>query len=570
MRPRILAGSVVLLGPPLVALALRIPPVNQLDYADAWFYSAYAWVPKHHFTVFDWNYFSVRFPAILSIGIFERAFGTQEGYVLLRYLLAVASGAALYLGVRRFAASAVAVAAVVLLYLNPFFSRMLLWDYANFVVVSAGVVGFSLWWWSDGRRALWTALPGTALAVAVYSNVILVMALVVLVVVEAVAAVRSGSAAVLYVARRLAVAVAVAVVVLVVGYVSYLRFSAVSPDDLLRPTVEFLLSNEENSKLYQRPVTDWLYHEIRIWAPVVVSIALVAALRRRVLGTDVPARIAQFCIGYTAFLWIYRLVVTSSVMETWWAYSLVVVVLAPAVGVLLDALAEQWRSDRFAALLVVTVSWLGALFLRWLDGPALDFYREVASRRGLLFLVVALSLVGASLLAVRQRIVRAVALGSVFLALTLITWAPSVFDGRGTTGVFVRDGDLDWDTYDAGKEFIEIVRDYDSPASRVYTWYPDNVGPDNIGWTTLPHLGQTVHQIGSPTAMNSLGPLGRARLLQPDAAFVLAMSTRPSDVLDARRALTSAGFAGRLVKDGTLADGRLRYVLIALTAKPSA
>ena len=62
--------------------------------------------------------------------------------------------------------ASISLATTILLYLDPFFSRMLLWDYAGFAAVSAGVAGFALWWWSDGRRLVWTLLPGAALAIA--------------------------------------------------------------------------------------------------------------------------------------------------------------------------------------------------------------------------------------------------------------------------------------------------------------------------------------------------------------------------------------------------------------------
>ena len=194
VRARYGVATAIALGPLLAVVVLRLPLLNQLDWADAWFYSAYAWVPKHHFGVFGWNYFSVRFPAILSIGVFERVFGTDAGYLVLRYLLAVGTGTALYLCVRRFASAWISVATTMLLYLDPFFSRMLLWDYSGFAAVSAGVAGFALWWWSDGRRLGWTLLPGAALAIALFANALIGTALAVLFVVEAVACPAAGPA----------------------------------------------------------------------------------------------------------------------------------------------------------------------------------------------------------------------------------------------------------------------------------------------------------------------------------------------------------------------------------------
>ena len=68
--------------------------------------------------------------------------------------------------------------------------------------------------------------------------------------------------------------------------------------------------------------------------------------------------------------------------------------------------------------------------------------------------------------------------------------------------------------------------------------------------------------------MNRLEPLGRARLLQPDAAYVLVMSLRSAELRAAEHALVAAGFRDRRVKQGALASSGLRYVLVRLTKKP--
>jgi hypothetical protein len=557
----------VLVGAPaVVAAMLRLPLINQLDWADAWFYSAYAWVPRHHFDVYGWNYFSVRFPAILSIGIFERAFGTYGGYVLLRYVLAVAAGVAVYLGARRVAGTGVALATAVLLYLNPFFSRMLLWDYAGFVVVACGVIGVALWWWSDGRRLAWTLLPGAALAVALYANAFIGFAIVVLFLVELVAAARDGLAACLRLAARVAVSVAAGAAVFVLGYLGYVAIiGGFSPVDLIRPTVEFLRSNAENSAPYQRPTSEWLLHDVRIWTPVVLSLALVGVLGRRFFANDLPARIAQTCVGLTAFLWLYRATVTSSVVETWWAYDLVVIVAAPAVAVLL-AEVPRWRRGWLAAAGVVA---LLTIAIRTFDGTAGHLYgwisRHPAADLGLL----GVGIVCAVLLLVPIDSLRVIALASALGVATLLAWAPSIFDGRGTTGVYVSDGALDWHAYAAAHDFIDLVRNYDNAQSHVYTWYSGTMGLVNIGWTTLPQDGTTVQLLQAVQPLDQLEPLGRARLEQSNAAFVLVMSVRSADLAAARRALARNGFGTRPVRRGSWADGALRYALLRLTSKPA-
>jgi hypothetical protein len=560
----------IVLGPALVVAALRLPLVNQLDYADAWFYSAYAWAPHHHLTVLPWTYFGVRFPAILSIGVFERVFGTDAGYAVLRYVLAVAAAGALYIAVRRFASGWIATAAALLLYVNPFFSRMLLWDYSLFMAVAAGVTGFALWWWSERQRVAWSSLPGAALTAAAFAYPAVVMAVVVLVVAEAVAAARVGWAQLKRLAERLLLALVGGTIVFFLGYVAYRAFVPLGPYDLIRPTIDFLRSNKENSAPYERPMSDWLLHELRIWPPIVASVGLVAVLRGQLFGTGTRALIAQVCIGYVAFLWLYRLAVTSSTIETWWVYSLLIIVIAPALPVLLRAMADDHRDERLYAVIAVSCAFLTGVLVRAARGSATDAYNALARHPTLLFTIVTLGLAAALLLAVPHTAVRSAALGAFVVILALMSWAPSIFDGRGTTGVFVTDGDTEWHAYPAARRFLDTVRDYDGPGSRVYTWYRGTLGLTNIGWTTLPQDGHTVQALGVDAPFNRLEPLGRARLLQPDAAYVLALSTRAADLAAARHALTSAGFGDATVKRASLDGGRLHFILLRLTSKPAA
>jgi hypothetical protein len=192
----------------------------------------------------------------------------------------------------------------------------------------------------------------------------------------------------------------------------------------------------------------------------------------------------------------------------------------------------------------------------------------VADSPALLYSIVGVALLATIGLAVSNQGVRLSGLAALLAGLTAMMWAPSVFDGRGTTGVFVTDAGTEWRAYPAARRFVEIVRDYDSPQSRVYTWYSGTKGPTNIGWTTLPQEGQTVQLLGVSAPLNRLDPLGRARLLQPQAAYVMAISGKPSQLLGAEHALEASGFRDELVKRGALASSGLRYRLMHLTKKP--
>jgi len=564
-RNAITVAGVIVLAPVIAVLVLRIPLINQLNDADAWFYSSYAWVPKHQFAVFGWNYFSVRFPAILSIGVSERLFGVGGGYVVLRYLLAIVSGFSLYLCVRRFASVRVAIGAVLLLYLQPFFSRMLLWDYSVFLEVSVGLIGVALWYWSDGRPWAWTLLPGIALAAAVFANGLFVTAVLALLVVEGVAALRQGRRASLIYASRVATTAAAAFGVFCVGYLGYLTILGhLSPYELLRPTIEFVGESEKNSAPYVRPISSWLLHEPRVWAPIITSVALLAVLRRRIFGVGLEMRIAQLCVAFTAFLWLYRLTLTSSVVESWWAYSIVVVAMAPGVGVLLHELGQRPGHALRWMVAGVGAFFLTALLVRNIGGPAGDFYRAISTHTALFILLLAIGLASALLMATPRMAYRGAALALFLIVLALMSYAPSILDDRGTTGVFVANSSQEWTAYKAGKRFMEIVQDYDNPAHRVFLWFPGTLGDVDITWADLPQEGNTLNELGVSESLTQLTPLARARLLQPQVKYVMILAPRPSEVATARGVLASAGFGGPLVRGGRLAGNALNYALVAL------
>lgn len=562
-----LAFAILALAPIVVVAALRIPLINQLNFADAWFYTGYAFVPKHHFAIFGFNYFAVRFPPILAIGGFERVFGAGDGYVLLRYVLAVMSGVSIYLCVRRFASVAVATGAALLLYLDPFFSRMLLWDYSGFIEVACGVSGIALWFWADGRRLRYNVLPGVALAAAVFANALFGTALLVFVLVETMAAIRAGRRGVARYLLRLGVLVASAIVVFGVGYLSYLAIlGSLSPVDLIRPILRFLSQNNQLSAPYRRPVASWLLHEPRIWAPVITSVALVATLRWRLMGRDIAARLAQLCIGYTAFLWLYRFAITSSAVETWYAYSVVIVATAPALGVLLSELTNNAFSNTRHVISVCAAFALTALLIRDIPGPVGTMYSDVDRHRGFVAALLAVGISAALACAVRSRL-RPAAFALLAVVLAVMSYAPDVLDGRGTTGLFVTSGSKEWTAYKASARFLGLVRNHDSRGARVFLWFPGVQGYVSLTWSDLPQTGDTLNEIGLDQPVSRLTPLGAARLKTQPVKYVLILAPRKSQLRSALFALERGGFSGSVVRTGQLVGDDLSFDLFSLAGR---
>lgn len=555
---------VLALAPIVIVAAWRLPLINQLNFADAWFYTGYAFVPKHEFEIFGWNYFAVRFPAIFLIGLFERVFGAAGGYVVLRYLLAIACGWTMFGGLRRFVGVPAALAGALLLLLDPFFSRMLLWDYSGFIETAAGVIGFVLWYWAEDRSPLWTLPAGIALSVAAYANALIGTALFVFVVVEGLAAIRGGMNGVMRYVVRLLVVVASAVVVFVVGYVGYLGIlHSLSPWQLLRPTVQFLTNNAQEASPYQFPISSWILHEPRIWAPVVVSLALIGVLRRRLLDTGVRARIAQLCVAYTAFLWLYRFAVPSSVVETWYAYSVTVIVVAPATTILLAELDGDGRSTTRRIVFATAAFAVISLVIRDIPGPIDTAYTAIGRHPWIDALVLALGILSAG--ACASRAARPMAICALMTIAAIMCYAPSVLDARGTTGLFVRNGAAEWDSYQADKQFLDLVRRYDSPTSRVFLWWPGTLGETSITWSDLPQSGDTLNAVGVNSPLDHVPPVGIARLKAYPVRYVLVLAPRENQVSHGLAALNDAQVRGHVLVHGRFSPSALRYALFEVT-----
>ena len=335
----------VLVAPIVGIVALRAPLFNNLVYRDPWFYSGYGWTLAHHIENFGWFYYAVRFPVTLPIGWTTDLFGPVTGYLVLRYAILTGTGAVLYMCVRRFASVWVAAAAVLALALNPFYLRMVLWDYTSYVAVPAALAGVALWLMASasGKGRFWPYFAAGALfSASAFANALSVSVVVPLVVVELVGAIRRGRWELGRLVIRAGIGTAGAIALFAAGYLGYVAYiGSFSPLEIVQPTLDFVRSNDQLAAPLQRPVSEFLDGEPRIYAPVLLCAALVLVLGRRVLEDGLPGRLAQYAIGYVGLLWLYRFAVTSSVVETWWSYSMAAVSMAFAVPVILHQLERQ-------------------------------------------------------------------------------------------------------------------------------------------------------------------------------------------------------------------------------------
>lgn len=557
---------VVLLAPLLGVLVLRASLFNGVLYRDPWFYSGHGWALEHHVEVFNWFYYAIRFPVVLPISWSTAVFGPVAGYLVLRYLILVATGAVVYACARRFTSKSVAACAVVLLAMSPFYLRLVLWDYTTFVGLPASIGAVALWFLGAGprRRLLTAAGSGALVGVAVFSNPVYGLLIPALFGVEAVAAARGGWGAIREFAARIAAAVAGAVVVFAGGYVGY-RFylGGFSPRELVQPTIDFIRANDERTTPFQVPARVWLQNEPRIYAPVIACLAIVVMMGRSLLANTLAARLAQVAVAYTAVFWLYRKLVTSAVIETWLAYSMTALTICFAAPLVLDAAQRKWPASRVLLLSVVGATAAVTLVVRLLGATANSAYEAVGTHVALLVgLLVATVAAIVALRTTRRLWLGSLAAIAFATSMAVFGLAPARLSGSDETGVFSPRASAELDAYAAAHSLIELVRAEDQPTSRLRMWSTMRGIAGGISWADLPHLGGGIQDVENPVALPQITPAQLAQLMLPNTREILVLAEDPAVATGALPALRAIGLRPRSVRKGTWGDGRVSYQLI--------
>jgi len=571
-RPRGLVPLAVVLVAPLVGvLVVRAPLMNNLAYRDPWFYSGYAWTLAHHVEIFGWFYYSVRFPVILPIRWMTDLFGPVTGYIVLRYLILVGTGAVLFACFRRFASVAVSCAAVALLAMSSFYLRMVLWDYTSFVAVPCCIAGVALWLMSSVRgRVGWQfTVAGALLGVAVFANALSLSVVAALLLVEGLAVLRRGLPELARFTVRCAAAAVGGLIVFLGGYLAYRAYlGAFRLSDIVSPSVEFLRQNNQLAAPLQRPVSEFLRGEPRVYAPVLLSIAVVIVLGRRLFADDLPARIAQFSVAYVALLWLYRFAVTSSVIETWWAYNMTAVSTAFGLPLVAHGLsvrsAGRWKPVLLAAALLGTA--LTSFVVRTADVRTVIASNYVKTHLWLLLLILGAGAVLTLALRLRWTPARTAAAGAFFAFFAAVSLIPATYIGINEPGEFAPDSRAEYLGYRAAYDMSKLLEGRDQPSSRILLW-TTLVGLPLIGWTDLPHQGGAIFSPETPpTALNTLDPYELSFVRYPTTRGLLVMSEDPADMTRALAALRGAHIAASVRRRGSWADGHLHYELVYLAS----
>lgn len=561
--------AVVLLAPLIGLVALRASPMNAINYPDPWFYSGYGWSFRHHIDVFGWFYYAIRFPASLPIGWSADALGPVAGYLVLHYAIVTATSAALFACLRRVMSTAIACAAVVLLCASPFYLRMVTWDYTTFVELPAMIAAIALWYLGVGgtpRAQLLTAAgTGVAIACAVFANPLGTMVVPTLAFVEAVAVLRVGRAASLELLRRAAVAFAAGAVVALAGWMTYrAKVGPIPLYQMIKPAIDFQKQGSLGDFLV--PAGEWLTHEPRIWAPVLVVIALPIVWGRALLQTTVVARLAQVAVVFTVLVWAVRKANSAAIVETWWAYNLTAITIGFGLPALVYGL--QQRERRAAPLLgaVIAATLVTAFAVRSDRLWWLARYEDLRSHTAVLVVVLAVAVAGV----VAARLTRSTAVGAVALAvfaaiLSAVSLTPAKIIGIEQTGEFSPfGGRAEIGAYEAAYRMLNLFDKTDAVDSRTLMW-TSSTGLASMAWADLPHQGGALDQPSAAVPAPKLTPPQLALLELPTTRRVLFLTEDDALVPKALPALRRHGFPAAVTeRQGSWADGDLHYQLIDL------
>jgi hypothetical protein len=562
----------VVLAPFIGVALLRAPLINQIGYIDPWFDDGYAWSLGHGLRLFEDPYYGVRFPPILLIAGATDLFGAVAGYLILHYLILLGTGAVLYRCVRQFASPRVAVSAVLLLMLDVYFLRLELWDYASFVQIPAMLCAVAVWPRGSGRWRLGAAAAaGAFVSLAAFSQQLSLLVVPAVLIVECVAAARTRDGELVRIAARLVAAAVGGVAIFFLGWFIYWLAVGFSPHDMLSPTINYI--EHGNSGAYSRPISSWIFDEPKIYGPVVAVVGLMLIARRRLLGTDLAARLGQFSIVFVAELWLYRLVDGSSaIVESWWAYDVTAISVAFSAAIILDELDRMSRRRTIALVLAVSAAGLADLVIRLLGVTAQDAYDHL---RNHYWRELALVVVGLGTLVFWSRLkplARAVAVAVLLVVITGFSLAPADYLGIqlsiGRTGEF---GNLPLDelrTYSVGRTIVRDTAAHDSPASRTLMW--DLQQGDLLAsmWAALPSLGGSMNNYLEPTGL-PLDSFERERLAFPTTARLLVVGQVPGDLATARADLRQAGYHFSAGRPGTWLGGKVQHQLLQLRALPA-
>src|SRR5215510_6731412 len=338
------------LAPLVTWIVVGIVLINQDNFIDPWYYTGYGRIFPVLHALFDWPYYATRFPVI---GLNEAAslLPPVIGYGVLRYLLLLLCGLPLYVWARQSFGRGVACVSYLFLFWNPLLPRILLWDLTIFVSVPLALAGAAVWLLSEGRTPRLRVIAGALWMASIASHPFTATAIGVFVLVQSIRRIRNHE--ILQLLRHdFLPAAAGAGVCLLVGFIYYrVRIGPFDPMTFLTVTLDAVSAGNSFAESHRTPVLSWAAREYHVYVPLLCVILGGILLRRRLLANTAASGVWWFALAYFGVYLVYQLVFGRFVLETFYYFAHLAIVVFLLVPVILAELASTVDGRRKARVL---------------------------------------------------------------------------------------------------------------------------------------------------------------------------------------------------------------------------
>ncbi|WP_162559994.1 glycosyltransferase family 39 protein [Methylotetracoccus oryzae] len=537
--------AAILLLPLAAFVLLRLPPISQNNFTDAMYYLGYA----HNFVDlvnrYGFIYYAVRFGPIFSELGFNALPGLLTGFHVLRYLLAVAVGFALYAVLGERYGRRAALLGVIAWTFSPVTARILLSTYVDSTAVPFTMLGMLLLIREHGRSGVSAFIAGILLCAGVsgnvYAGVMIAFGL------PAYAILNWGQS-LARIARELATVLAGAVMLLTVFTLVYHGLFGVR--SLLQPVIDISLRLAGgDAKQWTRPPGEWLFDSPHIYAPFVVMIGNFSVWRwtrdRLALAS------AVYLTLLVAFYWVTDLALDGYSLSfypyaAYWQAALMLAL--GTVAGLAVKLAET--RDRVSVTVAVVLGLVAAPLAFSLTGaqpPPLGWLTAaVAAALGLMVLT-----------RTRPRL-RPFALAGLLAVTTLLQ------AGSGVYNVLLgKPESNDRDLVRVALQVADLLPRIADDGKELAFWYTPDATDRRLQMIQSIQLpfSQLRLKDAQPIALGPLSPEALELLRNPQLAHLVILDYSPARVDAALAELNSAGILYRLAQRRQLQSGDFGAVL---------
>lgn len=166
--------AILALLPAAIWIFFEPAMILQRGTVDSWFYTgmAGAWEKMIEGFGWGWTYYYLRFPIGFLHRLFLNGSDPVVGYLLLRWLLMVVTGAAIYVAVLRIYGRLSAIVTYFFMLNAMLFMRIIVSDYPSYLSIPMAMAGIGLWLAAgDRNRWLWCFGAGVCFAVSGFSHI---------------------------------------------------------------------------------------------------------------------------------------------------------------------------------------------------------------------------------------------------------------------------------------------------------------------------------------------------------------------------------------------------------------